>query len=285
MKTLNYISYIFSSTIFFTVLSCSQDDKTDNLPLPIGTQLDEIEQKMYENGDLNRTLILKYENNKPKLYSFYNTSDALTGTNEFKYDSEGKLTGINGFNLDGTQNYKLTITYDNQNRIIKTVREDPEFTEDSRVVNFTHNPDNTITSSSLEYGSTRERTFVINANGIIDKEIVDGVVNTSAEYDDLKLLSITAYNSTTTYTYANIGANIVSFQSTFGSNPINAVLFQNSLQDGSESLTRALISKKTSDSGSTDYIYTLNDENYPLTSKGYNNSRELFNQLTYSYKN
>ena len=61
------------------------------------------------------------------------------------------------------------------------------------------------------------------------------------------------------------------------------VLFQNSLNDSSDSLTTELITEIASTSSTEEYVYTLNDDNFPATRKDYYNG-ELDDEFDYFYE-
>jgi len=276
MKKLNLLLGIL---IGLTILSCSSDDndETDEQ-----TQLIRVEQRRFDNGILNEKIIMDYSNQKPELWSFYDDSDQLTYTTEWNYSSNGSLSSIKGYLPDGNLDYELIINYDSSDRIIQTTRSEENNT-DTTTTSFIHNSNNTITSTTNSNGNNSTKTFEINNNGIIDKEIVDGNVTVSVQYDNLKPISKTSYSTTYNYTYLGNGTSPFTFQSVFGTNPINVVLFQNSLADSSDSLTTELITEITSDSSTKEYLYTLNEDNFPLTRKDYYNG-ELEDEIDYTYE-
>ena len=71
--------------------------------------------------------------------------------------------------------------------------------------------------------------------------------------------------------------------SIFGTNPANVVLFGNSLSDQSDSLTSELISKITSDSSSKEFIYSLDDNGYPISMQSFYDGN-LRNEFKYTYE-
>lgn len=278
MKKLNLILITFIGLLL--ILSCSSDDN-DNSQIHT-SQLIKIEQRSFYNGTLEEKIIIDYSNLKPELWSFYDETNQLTGTSEWNYSSDGNLISIIGYLPNGNLNSELNISYDNSNRIVQTIR-----SEDNNnyvtTSNFIHNNDNTITSNTDSNGNLSSKTFEVNSNGIIDKEIVNGNVVVSVQYDNLKPISKTSYSTTYNYTYEQNGSSPIAFQNLFGTNPINVVLFQNSLDDSSDSLTNELITEITSTSSTEEYVYTLNDDNFPLTRKDYYNG-ELDDEFDYFYE-
>ena len=87
--------------------------------------------------------------------------------------------------------------------------------------NFTHNSDNTINSHTNKNGDISTKIFEINDNGVIDKEIVNGEVRVSVEYDDFTPISSTSLSRTFNYTYQENGFLPYSFET----NTINVVLY------------------------------------------------------------
>lgn len=277
MKKLNLLLTIF---IGLSILSCSSDD--NDSPQPQTSQLIRVEQRSFYNGALEEKIIMDYKNQKPELWSFYDDANQLTYSTKWNYASNGSLSSIKGYLPNENLDYELNISYDNSNRITQTTRMEENNTY-LTTTNFIHNSNNTITSNTNSNGNISTKTFEINSNGIIDKEIVNGNVIVSVQYDNLKPITKTSYSTTSNYTYQDNGSYPLASQSIFGTNPINVVLFQNSLDDSSDSLTIELISGITSDSSTQEYIYTLNDDNFVLTRKDYYNG-ELDDEIDYFYE-
>ena len=266
--------------IGLSILSCSSDD--DDNPQTQISQLTKIEQRSFYNGTLEEKIIINYSNQKPELWSFYDETNQLTFTSEWNYSTNGNLISIKGYLPDGSLSSESNISYDNSNRIIQTIRSEENNTYITST-NFIHNSDNTITSNTDSNGNISSKIFEINNNGIIDKEIENGNVIVSVQYDNLKPISKTSYSTTYNYTYEENGSIPITFQSLFGANPINVVLFQNSLNDSSDSLTTELITEIASTSSTEEYVYTLNDDNFPATRKDYYNG-ELDDEFDYFYE-
>ena len=277
MKKLNLLLTIL---IGLSILSCSSDD--DDNPQTQISQLTKIEQRSFYNGTLEEKIIINYSNQKPELWSFYDETNQLTFMSEWNYSTNGNLISIKGYLPDGSLSSESNISYDNSNRIIQTIRSEENNTYITST-NFIHNSDNTITSNTDSNGNISSKIFEINNNGIIDKEIENGNVIVSVQYDNLKPISKTSYSTTYNYTYEENGSIPITFQSLFGANPINVVLFQNSLNDSSDSLTTELITEIASTSSTEEYVYTLNDDNFPATRKDYYNG-ELDDEFDYFYE-
>ncbi len=178
--------------------------------------------------------------------------------------------------------YKQSITYDDANRIIKntTIQDDDK---DITATEYVYNNDNTITSTTINGNYKFIRTFELNSNGLIDKEITNGNVATSIVYDNLRPLTKTVGSTVYNYTYVEKGSLPFNGLAMFANNPINVVLFQNNLDDSSGSLSSDLISKITSDSSVKEYIYTFNKDNHLLTKTSYYNET-LVDIINYYYE-
>lgn len=277
MKRLNVILGVLIGIIIF---SCSSDDDSQ---VPQIAQLYKMEQRAYVNGTFEEKIIFDYSNQKLELVTFYNENDDLSFSSDFIYNSQEILIGVNDYSAENSQTRELTIHYDNQNRIIQTDRVYLSNPDDHLLVDFTHNSDNTITSISTAPINIQEHVFEINENGIIDKEIYDGEVVVSVEYNNSNPITVMFYSTTYSYTYLENGVMPLGFQNIFGDNPINVVLFQNSLQDSLNTLATGLVSNITSSLSTEEYVYTLNEDNLPLTRKDYYNG-ELRYEFDFYYE-
>jgi len=265
-------------SIGLSIISCSpQENETSQVPALI-----KVEQRQFHNEVLTEKIILEYNNQKPVLTSFYDKNNQLTYISEFNYSSTDYLSSTKGYLPNGTLNSETNITYDNSNRIIKIISSEENNTY-IRTTNFTYNNDNTITSKTNSNGNISTKIFVINNDGIIDKEIINENVVTSVVYENLKPLSKTSYSTLSNYTYLENGSLPFSFYNVFKNNSTNVVLLQNNLNDSLESFTTELIKKVASNSNIFEYTYTLNDDNYPLTKKEFYNGK-LSNEFDYYYK-
>jgi hypothetical protein len=269
-------------SIGLLITSCSSEE--NEIP-EIQTQvLVKIEQRQFDfnNGALTEKIIFEYNNQRPTIALFYDENNQLTYTSEWNYSNNNFLSSIKGYLPSGTLDSETNITYDSSNRIIQTKRSEENSTY-LTTTDFTHNSNNTITSNTNSNGNISSKTFEINNIGIIDKEVVNGNVIVSVQYEDLKPISKTSYSTSYNYTYLVSGSFPSSFQSIFGNNTVNVVLFQNSLDNSLESFTTELIKKVESNSTIIEYTYTLNNDNYPLTKKDIYNGK-LENEFDYYYE-
>lgn len=273
------IKYIFTVLFSFLVLiSCSKDEESTTVGTPT-LKLTKIEQKSYFNSVFEEKNVIVFENQKPySLYS-YDATNQLTFKSFWEY-TNGKVSAIKGYLPNGTLYLQSNISYNSSNRItqISTTEDNTYLT----TTNFTYNG-NTITSNRNSNGSLSSKIFEINSNGYIDKEIVNGNVIMSVQFDNLTPISKTKNSITYNYTYLSNGLVPFSEQSIYGSSPINVVLSRNSLEDTIDILTNKLITNITTTSQNYQCEYTLNSLNFPTTKKEYYNG-VLVDEITYFYQ-
>ena len=281
MKKLNLL---LAFLIGFILFNCSSDDNSNTQEEPQNSQIVRTIQRIYDLDNsslLEERIVIDYNNGKPILWSFYDNTNQLTFTEELNYSNNGLLTSIQGFLSDGTSYSETSITYDSSNRILQRIynEEDGSYNE---TISFIYNNNNTITSETNSNGFTSSKIFELNDDGIIYREIQNGNIVVSVNYNNFNPISKTSFSTTYTYEYLNSG-NLPSFSSIFGSNPANVVLFGNSLANQSDSLTTELISKITSDTSTQEFIYILNDNNYPISMQNFSNGN-LRNEYEYIYE-
>lgn len=257
------------------LFSCNSDNSDDSTNVP---QLIKMEQLSYDNGVLEERIVFEYDNQKPTKATFFNGNNILTASTNFIYNSNGLLAAIKNYSPNSILVSEMTITYNSLNRITKTDRVNLSQPDNHTTVDFTYNPNNTISSVYTSGINTQERTFELNSNGLIHKEIFNGNVITSVTYDNLKPITKTSYSETYTYSYHCSGIKPISNQAVFGSYYPNTVLFENSLDDFSDELTDALITEIVSTNENERSEYTLNSNNFPATRMLYRND-----VLRYSY--
>ena len=195
------------------------------------------------------------------------------------------MSAINDFSTEDVLIRKLEITYDNQDRIINTDQVYSSSPTEHKVVTFTHNSDNTIDSEQSFLGYVENRVFEVNAEGLIDKELEDGAVVVSVVYDGNDPISKTVSSEVYHYSYHQTGvfpSNVEGFLGN-NTNPINYVLYANSLRRGSDNFTRKLITEISSSSSNSETVYVLNENNIPLSSKRYKNGA-LESEIEYFYE-
>ncbi|MCT8339736.1 hypothetical protein MG296_06700 [Flavobacteriaceae bacterium TK19130] len=266
-----------------TMFSCSSEENTnDDNPQQDAPMVVETEQRIFENGSLSERVVTTYDLGKPEAWTFFDANGDITFRTEWLYNGNNNLTTINGFLPNGEQSYALTITYDNSGRISELVRSEQSGTFITTTT-FTHNNDNTITAITESDGFESTKTYEVNNDGVIDKEIEDGTVVAMVEYDGLKPISKTANSTAYSYTYETNGSNPYAMQSFFGDSPINVVFFQNSLADASDSFTTELISEISTDFGIRTFQYTLDADGFVTSRKTFTNG-ELNDEFDYTYE-
>ena len=195
------------------------------------------------------------------------------------------MSAINDFSTEDVLIRKLEITYNSQDRIIKTDQVYTSSPTEHKVVTFTHNSDNTIDSEQSFLGYVENRIFEVNAEGLIDKELRDGTITVSVVYDGNNPISKTVSSEVYHYSYHQTGvlpSNVEGFLGN-NTNPINYVLYANSLRRGSDNFTRKLITEISSSSSNSETVYVLNENNIPLSSKRYKNGA-LESEIEYFYE-
>jgi len=278
MKKLNLVKLLAVLLVF----NCSSDDNSNNTESQ-KTRIAKIEQKIFDFNNsslLEERIVIDYSDGKQILWSFYNNNDDLTSTEEWNYSSIGYLISIKSFLADGSPYSEEYIIYDDDNRISQTTYSDTD--SFNKTISFKHNNENTITANIDSNGANSSKVFELNSNGVIHKEIRNGNIIVSVDYNNLNPITKTTSFTTYSYEYLDNG----SFPSTcsiFGTNPANVVLFGNSLSDQSDSLTSELISKITSDSSSKEFIYSLDDNGYPISMQSFYDGN-LRNEFKYTYE-
>lgn len=267
-----------------TLFSCSSNDDNPAPPTP-EIQLDKFEQKIYNNEVLDRIIVADFNNNRLEKSYSYNAQKVLGGYSNWVNNPDGLLSAVNDFSSEDVLIRKLEITYDNQDRIINTDQVYSSSPTEHKVVTFTHNSDNTIDSERSFLGTVENRVFEVNAEGLIDKELQDGTVVVSVVYDGNNPISKTVSSEVYHYSYHQTGmlpSNVEGFLGN-NTNPINYVLYANSLNHGSDNFTRKLITEISTSSFTRETVYILNENNIPLSSKRYKNGA-LESEIEYFYE-
>lgn len=266
------------SLLFIGLLITSCSSEETEVTEKQKPNLIKLEIKQFNTGKLSGKTISEYNNNKIAFSSYYDENNQLTNTSEWNYSNNNDLSSIKRYLPSGILSSELNITYDNSNRITQTI-DQKEDGSSFTITNFTHNSDNTINSHTNKSGDISTKIFEINDNGVIDKEIVNGEVRVSVEYDDFTPISSTSLSRTFNYTYQENGF----LPYTFETNTINVVLYSNYLDQALGSLTSKLITEITSNSSIEKFIYTLNENNFPITMENYING-QLNKKFDYTYE-
>ena len=274
--------------IFTTFLfSCSNDDSSSEPSVNQTKQLFKKEKILYENGNLNMKITTQYENNKPAIDSAYNSTNQLLYVSKNFFNTNNLVSSIKVYDENGILSIENNITYDNLGRITQILNTQPS---GSSVFNFTLNSNNTISSERISNGSVvTTKTFFLNSNGIIYKE-VSGINNKESIFDsNNNLTQNTAYSVTNNYEYnePHLKPSTLQFDNStiVGSVKMNTVLIENTLDDHNNTFGDKLISKITSSNGTIfNYIYTYDSDNYPVNLKSYINN-VLVSEENFTYSN
>ncbi|GAA3629087.1 hypothetical protein GCM10022397_13170 [Flavivirga jejuensis] len=236
---------------------------------------------VYNLGEPERFVTRVYEDNKPKTDSFYDINNKLTNYFNWTYNN-GKLSSNKGYLPDKTLTYEFTISYDDMERITKTIKTD---NNNITTTNFIYNSDNTITSIREFNNNSSTKTFFTNNLGLIYKETSD---NDSIEviYDnDNNVTTITSNFGIVNLTYDNINLPPKNFpvyeNFMFGVNKNNYIIYGNSLNmatNNEASILPKFVLKYERGSDTNIQDWTLDNENYPINKKYYTQ-----NQLEINY--
>lgn len=263
----------------FNLISCT--DEPVDFQQETG-ELIEVEERNYEGGEIESVSITKFNDQRPQMVTEYDASGEVFSIARLSYNAADLLVSIKVSSTDGIVFYEEGFTYDNANRIIQTTvsASDEDYFQTN---NFTYNPNATITSSTEIDGEIFSKTFVLNPNSIITREIEDGEVIYSVEFNNLLPISKTNFGNTSTFSYLEEGSESYAFVNYFGGNPNNVVLYYNNLGLAVDQFTDKLISKIESNFMTEEYEYTLNGDGFPLTKKYYVDG-ELSKESIYTYK-
>lgn len=266
--------YLFQIIFIIIFSACSSDENSE----PTLPTLKKTEQREYSNGQLQSTIITHFNNNKIISFDFYNVNNQLIGREVWSY-SNNVLSNIKTFSASNVLVRELNAIYNN-GKLVQTINTEGSYTT---TTTFTYNSNNTISSLRNSNGQLTNKTFSLNASGIIDKEYENGILNVSIQFNNFNPTSKISYGSTKVYTYHETGVFPYNFQEIFGTIPSNAQLFQNNLDNSSDILINKLILNVSTTGFIKQIDYTFNENNQPLTSKTYYNNI-LASETTYFYE-
>lgn len=264
MKKVNLYFVALLGLTMFTYCSSDDNDVLNNFD----KILIKVKQKTYsQEGELQEVIIFIYEDNKPKIDSFYNANNELTYYSKWLYSENGLLSSTKGYLPNGTLNTESNLTYDNSNRITQNKRSEENGTYIT-TTSFVYNSDNTISSEQISDGYTTNKMFYLNNLGIINKEQRENyVVNVIYDDNENAISKTTTYN-TINFIYDNnlfAKSPLGNSKSIFGSYKNNFVIWQNSLDDGVTSYGNKLLIRLENSNGSIiKYNYVFDDNNYPI---------------------
>lgn len=234
------------SIVLIVFTSCSSDDTTEILPVPVGNRLKKVVVKEYVNGQY-------YQIHSTEEY-FYDGDKLNRKVNESGYTTHYYYTGnliTKSVYFTGSANFYI---YDSQERVIKRRSVSSSGTE--RHTDYTYNSDGTITIQSynitpnVPVDARNFKVFFEPSNIVRVEEYVELVtVGGTINYTTKKRFLLDTKNS-----------------------PTSAILGFSKLinYDGNLSLSSRNVLSITSDDSTTpdqvrDYIYNQND--FPMTMK------------------
>jgi YD repeat-containing protein len=258
-------------------MSCSDDDSSptgNNSPLVSTTQ------KIYENGELDEIITSEYDNGKITKLDFFTADNVLTGYEEIFYNNDGLLTSVNSY--FGTALYSsIEYNYDNQGRMTSSHQQsEAQGVDYTRT--FTHNSDNTITSTSTNSWE-QSKTFYLNSSGIIYKEVSGTSIYELTLNGDTPI-SLSYNGALTTFEHdAEHDPSLINMNLGPGNFKPNIVLRANRLSNAILSISDKYITKETYDFSVNKYVYTFNEQGLPVKSMDYYNDI-LVSQMEYFYE-
>ncbi len=271
---------IISLIVLTALLSCSSDDSNESNNSNQNV-LSKIISTTYIIGEPETILTKTYENNRPKSDSAYITSNDISIHTEYTYSND-KLVSRQFFQPINQLVEEFNIVYDELNRITQTSRQSIN-TNQTTVFTYTNA---IITSERNTNGNLTTKSFHLNNDGIIFKEVND-IGTSEITYDnDYNVISFSEPSSITTYVYDHINIppeNFQQFESfMFGDYKNNIILHDNSIgkaifSDISLTLKYPLSSIResiASDNVET-YLFEwiLTEENYPIRRNTYNDDQ------------
>ena len=289
---------------FLAFASCSGDDSADPVTEP------EVQEPVFKDlktvnvsytnvsGRLGNDL-LTFENNKLVHYKF-----GSAGNIYYHYSDSGLLTKQEFYRYDGVLHNRYQIAYDGQGKIIEKFYESFQESDTTTFRDvYTYNNDNTISSKTYFYDSSRvgseetlawNRVFYTNASGDITKIVwnrgVNDVLTQEITYNNGNVASLNKQGVESIFTYDMetpvLGQFHNIYKNQLGTNS-NIVLYENSFLfeedlNNRRFTTDNYILSESNDVDNYNYTYEFDDDNYPVTKTLYNNGELYYNiQITY----
>lgn len=255
--------------------SCSDDDSTpttgNNSPLVSSKQT------LYENGEIAETIVTEYSNGKLTKSEYFTPDNDQIGYEIISYNSNGLLTAVNSY-FGGAIYATNEYSYDNQGRMVYVHHlSETEGSDYTRT--FTHNNDNTITSTSTNSWE-QSKTFYLNSNGIAYKEVTGSNIN-EFTFNGGTVVSASYNGYVTTYEYDNEhDPSLININMGTGNFKPNNTLRLNGLStnNGNKYLMKII-----NGTDIFEYVYTFNEQGLPTKYMAYSND-ELQSQMEYFYE-
>lgn len=256
---------ILIACLSFTAMltSCSDDDSA---PAGTNSPLVSTKQTLYENGEVEEIFVSEYSNGKITKMKWLTPDNVQTGYDIIAYNNEGLLSSTNTY--IGTTIYSTTeYTYDNQGRMT-TMHQQSEAEGVDYIRTFTHNNDNTITSTSTNSWS-QPKTFYVNSSGFAYKE-VSGSSIYELTFNGNTVVSA-SYNGVTTTIYeydTEHDPSLLNINPGTGNFKPNNTLRLNSLSGTTGNQYRI---KAISGDDIEKSVYTFNEQGLPVKRMDYQN--------------
>jgi len=258
--------------------SCSDNDSSDtnnnNFPL-VSTR-----QKMYEDGEVTKIYVGEYSNGSLIKHNWFTPQNVQTGYTELNYDNNGILKSIIDYS-GGTVSFKSTYNYDNQHRMTGILAEFFEYNTTITTV-YTYNNDNTITAVISEPQYTQTRTFYLNNDGFVFKQVSD---NSTFEltYNGSTPINATSNGNTTTFEYdESHDFSLININLGPGDFKPNVVLRAGNLRDVTQTIGNKYMIAENSDGQVYTYNYTFNEQGLPIKRMDYLNN-DLKSEMEFFY--
>lgn len=253
--------------------SCSDDDSSST---GSSSPLVSSKQTLYENGQIAETIVTEYSNGKITKSEYFTPDNEQIGYEIISYDSNGLLTAVNSY-FGGVIYATNEYSYDNQGRMI-SMHHQSEMEGSDYTRTFTHNTDNTITSTSTNSWE-QPKTFYINSNGIAYKEVIGSSIN-EFTLDGATVVSASYNGYVTTYEYdQEHDPSLIDINMGTGNFKPNNTLRLNGLStnNGDKYMTKII-----NGADIFKYVYTFNELGLPTKYMAYSNE-VLQSQMEYFY--
>jgi hypothetical protein len=269
---------LLSLTALVLLTSCADDDRTSENDNP---HLKKMTQVSYVDGTIESSGIYEFVNGIPNKYNYLDESGNLEAYDIFSYNN-GLLTTIKGFSANNVQLTQSVTSYDTQGRITGYTINDSDVTG---TTGYVYNADNTITATSLFGTHTQTKTYYLNSDNLIYKEVSPNNFY-EVEYNGYNPISSESNYESKTFEYLDTPAQpaqINIWGTILGSYKANAVLRDNSLQDYEQAYATKFIKKEVRGSEIIDYTYTFNDAQLPIKVLRYRNNI-IESEINYFYE-
>jgi len=258
----------------------NSDEKEDSEDIG----LTKVIQKGYFNNEHIRTIHFIFEGGIIEVDSTFGPGNELAYHNDWIYDEGNKLLGTRLYLADGTLQHTNEYSYDSQGKLIgrNTSEEQGSYITD---VSFEHHTDSIVCTKNFD-GSISEKTFYLNESGKIYREL-DGENIFEIEYMEGTVKSLTAYGEVINFSYSNetsLNEPSNNFLLSVLGTENNIVLWEDNLRQQATSLSSGFLIREENENGNVrQYDYTFDENGHPLSRKTYWNE-ELQSESQYFYE-